>query len=186
VPGVDRQWSWSAISHLMTFQSTPATQSILEGVQKLDAAHRAVVTATGQLTIDRYWTVSFEPSTAGEGALIEELRALIAEAVTLHLRSDVPLGAFLSGGIDSSAVVGAMRRLGRGPIKTFSIGFQEAAFDELKHARQVAATYQTDHHELVVPPQSLDLIEQIAWHLDERATPPNAYLATGRSTSSQK
>jgi asparagine synthase (glutamine-hydrolysing) len=167
VPGVDRRLSWPAISHLMTFQSTPATQSILEGVQKLDAAHRAVVTGTGQLTIDRYRDVSFEPSRASEGDLVEELRELLSEAVRLHLRSDVPLGAFLSGGIDSSAVVGAMTRLGAGPVKTFSIGFREAAYDELRHARHAAETWHTDHHELVVAPQSLDLIEQIAWHLDE-------------------
>ncbi len=167
VPGVDRRLSWPAISHLMTFQATPAAQSILEGVQKLDAAHRAVVNDLGQLTIDRYWNISFDPSQASEGELVEELRSLITEAVRLHLRSDVPLGAFLSGGIDSSAVVGAMTRLGTGRVKTFSIGFKEAAYDELTHARQVAETCQTDHHELVVAPQSLDLIEDIAWHLDE-------------------
>jgi asparagine synthase (glutamine-hydrolysing) len=167
VPGVDRRLSWPALAHLLTFRATPATQSILEGVQKLDAGHRAVVTTAGQLTVDRYWTVSFEPSAVVEGALVEELRARLHDAVRLHLRSDVPLGAFLSGGIDSSAVVGAMTRLGAGPVKTFSIGFREAAFDELQHARRVARTFHTDHHEMVVPPQSLDLIEQISWHLDE-------------------
>jgi asparagine synthase (glutamine-hydrolysing) len=167
VPGVDRRLSWPALAHLLTFRATPATQSILEGVQKLDAGHRAIVTTAGQLTVDRYWTVSFEPSAVAEGALVEELRALLHDAVGLHLRSDVPLGAFLSGGIDSSAVVGAMTRLGAGPVKTFAIGFREAAFDELRHARLVARTFHTDHHEMVVPPQSLDLVEQISWHLDE-------------------
>jgi asparagine synthase (glutamine-hydrolysing) len=167
IPGVERRLSWPAVSHLMTFQATPATQSILEGVQKLDAAHRLIVSGDGSLALDRYWTVSFDPTESREGALVEELRALLTDTVRLHLRSDVPLGAFLSGGIDSSAVVGAMTRLGSRRVKTFSIGFRETAFDELEHARVLARACQTDHHELVVAPQSFDVIEDIVWHLDE-------------------
>ncbi len=167
VPGVERRLSWPAVGHLMTFQATPAAQSILSGVQKLDAAHRAEVRADGRLRLDRYWNVSFEPTETREGVLVEELRALLTDTVRLHLRSDVPLGAFLSGGIDSSAVVGAMRRLGAHSVKTFSIGFREQAFDELDHARVVARTCQTDHHELVVAPQSFDVVDDITWHLDE-------------------
>jgi asparagine synthase (glutamine-hydrolysing) len=167
VPAIDRRLSWPAISHLFTFQDTPATQSIIEQVQKLDAGHRAVMSRSRPLSISRYWDVTFEPTGQSEGELVDELRSLLDEAVALHLRSDVPLGAFLSGGVDSSAVLALMTRQAPGAIKTFSIGFDEGEFNELQYARRMAAECGTDHHELVLTPQGLDIIEQIAWNLDE-------------------
>ncbi len=107
--------------------------------------------------------------------LVEQLRDLLAESVRLHLRSDVPLGAFLSGGLDSSAVVAMMTRLAPGAaVKTFSIGFAEDGFDESSHARDVAALFGTDHHALVLEPRAVDFLDDLTWFLDEPFGDPSA------------
>jgi asparagine synthase (glutamine-hydrolysing) len=168
VPDIARRLSWPAISHLFTFLATPANQSIIDGVHKLEPAHRAMLGRDGRLRLERYWDVQFEPNLgASEEELVDQLRALLSESVDLHLRSDVPLGAFLSGGIDSSAVVALMSRSVPGRVKTFSIGFEDSRYDELRHARQVASAFGTEHHELVLEPQSLDVAEKLPWFLDE-------------------
>jgi asparagine synthase (glutamine-hydrolysing) len=102
-----------------------------------------------------------------ENAYLEQLRELLAESVRVRLESEVPLGAFLSGGIDSSTVVALMAREMGQPVKTFSIGFNESSFDELKFARVTANRFQTDHHEFVVTPDICSLIGEIVWHHDE-------------------
>jgi asparagine synthase (glutamine-hydrolysing) len=168
LPEIDRRLSWNAVGHLMTFLPTPATESILDGVRKLDAGQRAVLKPGRPLAVERYWDVEFEADLeTGEDELTGRLRETIDEAVRLHLRSDVPLGAFLSGGVDSTAVVAAMSRLTSQPIKTFSIGFADQAFDESPYARQAAQALGTEHHELILEPQKLDVIDDIVWHLDE-------------------
>jgi asparagine synthase (glutamine-hydrolysing) len=168
VADIERRLSWSALAHLFTFLATPAGQSIVEGVQKLEPAHRATLTRDGRLRVERYWDVQFAPDErATEEDLVERLRELLNESIELHLRSDVPLGAFLSGGIDSSAVVALMSRLVPNRVKTFSIGFTDRRFDELDYARQVANTFGTEHHELVLEPQGLNVAEELTWFLDE-------------------
>jgi len=168
VPGVERRLSWPAVNHLFTFLSTPAAQSVIEGVHKLEPGFRATLSRDGRFRMERYWDVQFEPNTHdSEAVMAERLRELLTESVDLHLRSDVPLGAFLSGGLDSSAVVSTMRRLLPGRVKTFSIGFSESSYDELQWARQVATRFDTDHQELILEPQNLDITEEISWYLDE-------------------
>jgi len=168
LPEISRSLNWAAAANVVTLLSTPATDSIVDGVKKLDAGHRMVVTASGEVKIDRYWDLRFEPETGRRDEdVVAELREALDEAVRLHLRSDVPLGAFLSGGVDSSAIVSLMTRLNTGRVKTFSIGFDEPAFDERAYARQTAERLGTEHHEMVVRPQSLDVVEKIVWHLDE-------------------
>jgi asparagine synthase (glutamine-hydrolysing) len=98
---------------------------------------------------------------------MDELYALLKESVKLRLISDVPLGVFLSGGIDSSTIVGLMRELGASPLKTFSIGFEEVSYNELKYARRVAEKFETDHEEFILEPQALELTEKLIRHLDE-------------------
>lgn len=98
---------------------------------------------------------------------MDELYDLLKESVKLRLISDVPLGAFLSGGIDSSAIVGLMRELGASPLKTFSIGFEDASYNELNHARRIAQKFQTEHEEFILRPQALDLTEKLIHHMDE-------------------
>ena len=100
-------------------------------------------------------------------SLMDELYALLKESVKLRLVSDVPLGAFLSGGIDSSTIVGLMRELGASPLRTFSIGFKDASYNELDHARRIARRFETEHEELIIEPRALELTEKLVRHLDE-------------------
>ena len=166
--GVGRSLDWEAVGHLLTFLTTPSATSIVAGVRKLEPARVAVARAGEPLRIDRYWDVTFEPDEdATEAQHITRLRELLEESVALHRVSDVPVGAFLSGGIDSSAVVATLARQHPEPVKTFSIGFEEAGFDELTHAREVAARFGTDHHDLVVRPDVVAIVEDLTWYLDE-------------------
>jgi asparagine synthase (glutamine-hydrolysing) len=168
LPYIERELRWSSLAHVLTFLATPATHSIVDGIEKLDAGHWGLLRHGRPLVTERYWDVAFAPDTAStEDELAARVRETLDEAVALHLRSDVPVGAFLSGGVDSSAVVAAMSRQAVTPIKTFSIGFAEPAFDERPHARRVADVCGTEHHELVLMPQDLSLVEEIVWHLDE-------------------
>jgi asparagine synthase (glutamine-hydrolysing) len=168
LPEVVPRLSWPAVGHLFAFLATPASQSIVDGVQKLEPAHRAILRGDGRLRTERYWDVEFvADEAASEAELVGRLREALRESVELHMRSDVPVGAFLSGGIDSSAVVATMQRLAPHPIKTFSIGFAERTHDETAHARRVAASFGTDHHELRLEPQGLEIVERLAWYLDE-------------------
>ena len=165
---VPRELDWEAVRHLFTFLVTPPAQSIVAGVKKLEPARLAVARDGSSLRLERYWDVDFEPARdATEPELIERLQALLKESVALHQVSDVPVGAFLSGGVDSSAVVGTMSRLSSQPVKTFSVGFADDTFSELEPARQVAALYGTEHHELVLEPDIVPLVDDFAWFLDE-------------------
>src|SRR6266851_4538587 len=165
---VERKINWSAASHLFTFLSTPPADAIIEGVRKLEPGHLLIASPGRAPVIERYWDLKFEPDYArDENYFVERVRELLDESVRLHLISDVPLGAFLSGGIDSSAVVATMTRAAATPVKTFSIGFPEADYDERPHARRVATAFGTDHHELVLEPAGLDVIADLAWYLDE-------------------
>jgi len=166
---VPRALDWEAVRHLFTFLVTPPAQSIVQGVKKLEPARLAIARDGSSLRTQRYWDVEFQTagSDASEGELVEQLRGLLDEAVALHQVSDVPVGAFLSGGVDSSAVVATMSRLNTRPVKTFSVGFPDADFSELEPARQVASLLGTEHHELVLEPDVVPLVEDFAWFLDE-------------------
>jgi asparagine synthase (glutamine-hydrolysing) len=169
LPGVTPSVSWEAASHLFTFLATPSSQSIVEGVKKLEPARIATASAgRPQLKIERYWNVEFAPDLKStEDELVERLREILVESVVLHEISDVPIGAFLSGGIDSSTIVATMARLATGRVKTFSIGFAEAGYDEVEYARQVARAFGTDHHELILRPDVVEVVEDLTWYLDE-------------------
>jgi len=168
LPGVTPSVSWEAASHLFTFLATPPSQSIVEGVRKLEPARIATASEGRPLKIERYWNVEFVPDLEStEDELVEKLRALLVESVILHEISDVPIGAFLSGGIDSSTIVATMARLATGRVKTFSIGFAEAGYDEVEYARQVAHAFGTDHHELILRPDVVNVVEDLTWYLDE-------------------
>ena len=165
---IPRTVDWGAANHLFTFLSTPSDQSIVEGVKKLEPAAVAIASPGRPLQIQKYWDVEFRPNeTATEAELVEQLRALLVESVTLHQVSDVPVGAFLSGGLDSSAVVALMSKPAAGRLKTFSIGFAESEFDELPYARDVARAFGTDHYDLVLRPDAVGIVEDLTWYLDE-------------------
>jgi asparagine synthase (glutamine-hydrolysing) len=122
----------------------------------------------GRLAIEQYWQMAATETFAGsEDEAVHQLRAVLSDAVRSHMISDVPLGAFLSGGVDSSLVVGLMSELSSSRVKTFSIGFDEPAFDELEHARRVADHFGTDHHEFVVKPDGVGILDRLIRHFDE-------------------
>jgi asparagine synthase (glutamine-hydrolysing) len=165
---VERSLDWESVGHLFTTLATPSTRSIVKGVSKLEPARFAVASQGRNIRVERYWDVDFSPNErATEAEFVEELRDRLAESVRLHQVSDVPVGAFLSGGLDSSAVVAMMSRPKDVDLKTFSIGFAEASHDELPYARQVAAQFGKDHYDLVLRPNVVQIVEDLTWYLDE-------------------
>jgi asparagine synthase (glutamine-hydrolysing) len=150
-----------------SFGYIPAPRTIYKGVCKLRAARCLVASETSEKQ-RQYWHLSFaDPLTRTFDEAVEELEALLDDAVKCRLMSEVPLGAFLSGGIDSSLVVASMARLMARPVITNSIGFEDRRFNELPIAGTIAAHLKTDHHEFVVEPKAPEVIERIAWHFDE-------------------
>src|SRR5438132_3504624 len=168
LPEVERRLSWESVNHLFSTMCTPSTESIVEGVHKLKPGHILTASIKDGIRVREYWDVVFDPDYGKtEQYFVERLRDLLEQSVKLRLIADVPLGAFLSGGVDSSAVVATMARIGSGRVKTFSIGFAEEEYNELEYARQVAQKFDTDHHELVLEPNVLGIIDDLAWYLDE-------------------
>jgi len=168
LPEVERRLNWASVNHYFSAMTTPSDESIIEGVHKLKPGHLITASARQGIRIRQYWDVEFDPDyTKTEEHFVERLRDLLEESVRLRLIADVPLGAFLSGGIDSSAVVATMSRISSGPVKTFSIGFPDKDYNELDYARKVARQFGTDHHEVIVDPNVLSIIEDLPWFLDE-------------------
>jgi asparagine synthase (glutamine-hydrolysing) len=175
-PWVERQIDPVALHHYLTLQYTPDPLTIYRGVQQLPAAHCLVIEADGQPQIARWWQLDFEPKwTLSEAEVIERAREMLNAAVERRLMSEVPLGAFLSGGLDSSIVVALMAERLREPVKTFSIGFEEAAYSETKYARLIADRYHTDHHEFIFRPADLlRVIDGVITATDEPFADPAA------------
>jgi asparagine synthase (glutamine-hydrolysing) len=168
IPDVARGLNWSAVDHLFAFLTTPGAESIVQDVAKLEPGHVLTASLNCGVRIERYWDLTFEPERGrSEAYFAERVRALIEESVRLHLASDVPLGAFLSGGVDSSAVVATMARVTSAPVKTFSVGFSDADYDERPFARTVARQVGSVHHELILEPDAVDVIDDLTWYLDE-------------------
>jgi asparagine synthase (glutamine-hydrolysing) len=173
-PGVKRALEPRALDFYLTFEYIPEPFSVFRNIHKLPAG-TFLIYANGIIDIKKYWEIDVEPNgeplPMGRGAslasLEEGLYELLKESVKARLISDVPLGAFLSGGIDSSAIVGLMHELGVSPIKTFSIGFEDATYNELDHARRISQKFHTDHEEFILQPQALELTEKLIHHLDE-------------------
>jgi asparagine synthase (glutamine-hydrolysing) len=166
-PRVSREIDPEAINEYLVYQYIPAPRTIFKGMRKLLPAHY-LLCAKGKLESVPYWQLRFDCKLEfAEQELTTQLLHHLDEATRIRLKSDVPLGAFLSGGIDSSAVVAAMVRHLRQPVKTFSIGFEEGDYSELSYARQVARLFQTDHHEFIVKPDAVEILPKLVWHYDE-------------------
>lgn len=166
-PDVEREIDPQALDAYFTLGYVPDPLSIFRNVHKLPPGHYLNFT-NGQVTVKQYWDFELQPrESQNEADYLDELRALLDESVRLRLISDVPLGAFLSGGIDSSTVVGLMARHMGQPVKTFSIGFHEDSYNELKYARLTAQKFGTDHHEFFVTPDICDVVDDLVWHFDE-------------------
>jgi len=157
-----------ALDCYFSFGYIPSPRTVYQGVRKLLPGHTLMVTANGE-TERRYWRIEFtkpDPALTFEAAS-EELGALLDQATRSRLESEVPLGAFLSGGIDSSLVVASMAKLVNRPVITNSIGADDGGATELPAARRVAEFLKTDHHEFMVKPDAMAVLEKIAWHFDE-------------------
>jgi asparagine synthase (glutamine-hydrolysing) len=165
-PEVPRQVDLTALDIFLTLEYIPAPRTIYEGVFKLLPGHRLVV-ENGELKATQYWDVPYQPISQSEAECAEILSGLIKESVRLRLVSDVPLGAFLSGGIDSSLIVGYMSQIANEPVRTFSIGFEDDSYNELPYAAAVAKHFGTKHHVEVLKSDHTHLIEQLVAHFDE-------------------
>ena len=170
IPGVERKVNNSGLHHYLTYQYVPSPDTIFEGIKKLPPAHYLLYDRNGNIRIERYWKLNFnsrQKTPADVQEFSDLIRTELEESVKLRLISDVPLGAFLSGGIDSSLVVGVMAELSGRPVKTFSIGFEEKEFDELSYARMVSDRFGTEHHEFVVKPDAIEILPKLVWHYNE-------------------
>lgn len=168
-PAVPRRLSLPALSRYLQFEYVPAPHSILEGVHKLPPAH-LLVAERGETRVFPYWRLDLTPSAGAptEAEALEELKERLDAAVRRRLLSEVPLGVFLSGGIDSSTIAALAARHAPGRLKTFSIGFTDPSFDESAHARAVARHLGSDHHEDVLSPSRLiELVPDLTKLLDE-------------------
>ncbi|MFH1958583.1 MAG: asparagine synthase (glutamine-hydrolyzing) [bacterium] len=168
VPDFKREINRKAIHYYLTYQYIPSPMTVWQGVFRLPPASYLVLNENKRMRISRYWDIDMRAKTdLSFDESKERLRSVLEEATKLRMVADVPLGAFLSGGIDSSIVVGLMSKLSARPVKTFSIGFEEKEFSELKYARVVAKHFKTDHRELVVKPDYVDILPKIVWHYDQ-------------------
>jgi asparagine synthase (glutamine-hydrolysing) len=165
-PAFQPRASIEAVAEYLAYQYVPSPLSAFEGLRKLPPAHYLVV-EDGNVTVNRYWKLSYwKKASLSEDEACEALIDKLRDAVRLRLISDVPLGAFLSGGVDSSLIVALMAELS-GRVRTFSIGFEESDFDELPYARKVAQRYGTEHCEMIVRPNATELIPKLVWHYNE-------------------
>ena len=166
-PDVVRELNAEALDAYITLGYVPDPLSIFQHVHKLPPGHYLTF-SDGIVSLKQYWDFDFHAAEPlPEKDYIEELRTLLDDSVRLRLISDVPLGAFLSGGIDSSTIVAIMARHMGQPVKTFSIGFHEDSYNELKYARLTAKKFSTDHHEFFVTPDVCSIVDELAWHFDE-------------------
>ena len=170
-PAFPREPDLEAIHHYLSYQYVPAPWTAFKGIRKLPPAHYLIF-REGELTIKPYWRLSFADPMPLRGAraedeLCERLRDKLDEAVRLRMVSDVPVGAFLSGGVDSAAVVALMRRHARGKVKTFTIGFEERIYDESAEARDLSNRLDTEHTDLVVSPDAAAMLPKMVWHYGE-------------------
>jgi asparagine synthase (glutamine-hydrolysing) len=180
-PEIGREIDPSSIDCYLAYGYIPAPWSIWRDVRKLPPAH-TLVWEGGEVKTERYWQLDYSHKRAGDRRELEdELRERLGAAVRRRLLSDVPLGAFLSGGIDSSIVVSEMAAASSQPVKTYSIGFAEEEYNELPRAREIAERFATDHHEFMVEPDAMELVPKLVAHYGEpyadSSAIPSFYLA---------
>ncbi len=166
VDDVPRALNRTSLHHYLSLRFVPAPDTMFEGIHSLPPAH-TMEFRDGHLSLSRYWTLDYHPKHSGsERAIVGELTELLDETVGCHLVSDVPVGAFLSGGLDSSLITSLMSGRSDQPVPTFCIGVEEQDYNEMPFARLVADRYRTDHHEMIVKPDIVRLLPDIVWHMD--------------------
>lgn len=174
---IPRQINFTALDKYLTFLYIPAPLTIFEGINKLFPGHTLSL-KDGKIEIKKYWQLDFCSRKDSEGGYIERIKENLKEVVKLHMISDVPLGALLSGGLDSSTIVGLMSQITNYPIETFSIGFEDrfSSYNELEYSRAVAKLFRTKHHEFILKPNISKTLPQIVNFLDEPFADSSAIL----------
>lgn len=170
-PQIKKEINFRALHDYLTYMCVPAPDTIFQDIYKLEPGYM-IICEHGKVEIKRYWDVCSQIDISGglfkdEAAISEKMYALILESIKSHLISDVPLGVFLSGGLDSSSIVAITSEILNRPVKTFSIGYEDDYYNELDNARLVAKRYGTDHHEYIVGPTSIKDIQEILYFFDE-------------------
>lgn len=163
---VPKRIDLQALDHFLTFEFIPAPLSIFQDIKKLPPGHTLKL-RNNEIWVRSYWEVELQSNGVDRAAIKQSLRDLLQDAVKSRLMSDVPLGAFLSGGIDSSTIVALMAQVMDKPVKTFSIGFEDSTYNELKFARRIAEKFKTDHHEFIIKPDAVELADNLLGFLDE-------------------
>lgn len=164
-----------AIHLFLTYQYIPSPMTIYQEIKRLPSATYLVCNEKGNIETKKYWGLDFtEKTKVSFDEAKREIKNILIEATKMRLTSDVPIGAFLSGGHDSSIIVGLMSMNLSKPVKTFTLGFEEKEFSELKYARKIAAQFNTEHHEFILKPNSIELLPKIIWHYDQPFADPSA------------
>lgn len=177
----EREVNLESLHNYLTYQYVPHPETMFKGIKKLPPAH-ILTWDKGRIKIERYWNLSYAHKfKISEEECCERIFDLLAEATKIRMISDVPLGAFLSGGIDSSIVVALMSKCLSGPVRTFSIGFEDESFNELKYARIIADFFNTKHKEYIVRPKAMEVLPELVEHFGEPFADPSSistyYLA---------
>ena len=168
LPNCPFEVDYESIDLYLAYQSIPGTKTIFSGIHRLAPASRLVWTPQSSAFIEKYWSLDWTKKTSlSYMDAKEHLRDLIREATRCRMIADVPLGAFLSGGVDSSLVVSAMAEVSDRPVKTFTIGFPQKDYTETQYARIVADKFETEHEELIVEPSGIEIISKLVWHYDQ-------------------
>jgi asparagine synthase (glutamine-hydrolysing) len=169
VPEIAREVDPQALYHYVGYEFVPAPHTMFRRIRKVPPGHYLRY-ADGRIDLTQYWDLRFQHERRSRRYYEEGLRDLLTDSVKKRLMSDVPLGVFLSGGLDSSAIVSLMSRCGVQPIKTFSLGYADPTFSELDYARVIARQFKTEHREIIIDPVTPETIEDTVWHLDEPMT----------------
>jgi asparagine synthase (glutamine-hydrolysing) len=169
IPEIGRGVNLQALYYYLGYEFVPGPLTMFEGIYKLPPGHSLLFSA-GAIEQKAYWELNLPETSLTREEAVREMRSLLQETVRKHLISDVPLGVFLSGGLDSSTLVALMRQLGVDPLRTFSIGYPDPSFGELPYAELVAKRFETQHTVLMIPEVTLKDLEEAVWHLDEPMT----------------
>lgn len=186
-PRLKREMDVRALDQYLSFLYVPAPRTMFRDIFELPPAHQLIV-QNGEVRVERYWKPQSNPHSMDDGEARELIRSAFEDSVQAQLMSDVPLGAFLSGGIDSSAIVAMMKRHMNAPVKTFSLGFgaAEQHWDETEAAAQVAKFYGTEHHAFRIEPNIVELVPQVVAHFDQPFANPTAVLMLLLSRETRK
>ncbi|MDI6788216.1 MAG: asparagine synthase (glutamine-hydrolyzing), partial [Planctomycetota bacterium] len=165
---IKKEIDLTALDYYLSYYYIPSPYTIFKQIRKLPPASYLVCDASGKTRIEQYWQIDYaRKHSLSEAEYCSRIMELLEESVRIRLVSDVPLGALLSGGIDSSAVVGMMAKHSSKPVKTFSIGFTERDYSELKYARIVAEYFKTEHYEFIITPKVVEILPSLVWHYSE-------------------